>query len=123
MRVERAVGILKDHLKFPATGAEDRAVQACNVLAFEEDLAGGWLDQFDHGPSQGGLAAAALPDQTDRFPRRDFEADVIHGADEVPGACEQGVFHREKDLQLADFEEIHTEPSPVAGWRLLGVSQ
>src|ERR1019366_8460873 len=42
--VERAVGVLKNHLKFASLGAERRAFQLREVFAFEGNASIRWLD-------------------------------------------------------------------------------
>ena len=122
-RVERAVGILEDHLEAAPAAAQRRGLEASEILPFEPDLAGGRFDEPDGGASEGGLAATAFADEADRFARRDGQADVVDGAHEVLGGTEQARFNREMDFEVSDFEEAHAR-IPAAGGDTLGeVSQ
>src|SRR4029450_10584961 len=72
-RVERSVGILKDHLQAAAPRAHRGAVQAPDVLAFKPDRAARRFDQAQDRLSGRRLAATALADEAQRLARGDVE--------------------------------------------------
>ena len=60
-----------------ASRAPDSLVSSCAV---EHDLAGGRLDQPQHGPADRGLARAGFADQPDHLAAADLEGDVVERA-------------------------------------------
>jgi hypothetical protein len=78
-RVERRIGILKDDLYLAPEGLQGWAVQGSNVLSAKDDAAGGGLDSTQDETPRGGLAAATLPYQPERFPGRHGKTHPIHG--------------------------------------------
>src|SRR5436305_638921 len=94
-RVERAVGILENHLELASLRAQFRAVHLRYVRAFEENAAGGWLNQTHNGAPQGCLAATAFTDEAEGFTRCDAEADVVHCFHELARAAEHPALHGE----------------------------
>src|SRR5205085_4020379 len=122
-RIQRTVGILKNHLEFPAPSAQRGAVQGGEVLALEENPARGRCDQTNDRASQRGLAATTFADQADSFARLDEEADVVHGPHEVFGPAEDTVLHGEADPKVADFEQVHGLVSDWTGSELCSPSK
>ena len=112
-RVQRAEGILVDHLEAAAAGAKLGPRQAGDVFALEHDAARGRLNKFDDRAAKRGLATTALTHQPDRFARRDGEAHVIHGADEFLRAAKQALLNREVNLEILDFEKVHARLETV----------
>jgi hypothetical protein len=105
-RVERAQGVLEDHLHAPAHVAHRLRLERGDVGAVEEDLARGGLDEPEDGPAQGGLAAAGLPHQAVRRPAVDGQVDAVHGLD-VPDRPveEQAALDREVHLEAAHLQQ------------------
>ena len=62
-RVQRGVGVLEDHLDLAAQRLELRRRQLREVLALEDDLAGGGLVEPGDQAARGRLAAAGLADE------------------------------------------------------------
>ena len=73
--VQGRIGILKDDLHFPTVLGN---VFRRNANAFVDHFAAGGLVQVQKAPSNGGLAAAAFADQTQRLARVDGKADAVH---------------------------------------------
>jgi hypothetical protein len=106
-RVQRAEGVLENHLEAAAAGAQFFAAQGGNVFTLEHNPAGGRLDELDGGAPERGLATTALTHQPNRFARRDGEAHAIHGAHEFLRPAKQALCDREVDLEVLDFEKVH----------------
>ena len=70
-RIERAVGVLENHLELAPPRAQHRAAHPRDVLAVEQNAARRRLDQPHDGAAQRRLAATAFADQPQRFPRLD----------------------------------------------------
>ena len=86
-RIERAVGVLVDHLHAPADRPHALLVVGGDVLALEHDAAGRRLQHAQHGEPGGRLAAAALADQPERLAAPQREADAVDRLDgRRPGA-------------------------------------
>ncbi|MNT50812.1 hypothetical protein D3C72_1877490 [compost metagenome] len=102
-RIEAAVGVLEHHLNVAADRFERRAPGRSDVAPPDQNPPGLGRLQRQNGAQQGGLAAAALADQTDALARLDGQADVVHGAEGVRLAEQTpraGVFaHQTLDLQ------------------------
>jgi hypothetical protein len=79
-RVERGVGVLEDHLHLATQRAEIAAAHARDLAAVEPDRAGGRLQELEDRARQGGLSAAGLSDQAQRFAGRHREGDPVHGS-------------------------------------------
>jgi hypothetical protein len=84
-RVERAGGVLEDHLKVASLLAEGAATDGEEVKAMESDLATGWFDEPDERAAQGGFAAATFAHQPEGFAGRHVQVYAIDGLDEIPG--------------------------------------
>jgi hypothetical protein len=94
----RAVGILENHLKTAPAPSQVGTVQWRDVFALENDLAGGGIEETDDRAAEGGLAAAAFADETERLSRGDAQADVVHSLDVTADVAEQAMFHGEVDF-------------------------
>src|SRR5690606_27682755 len=82
--VERAVGVLEDHLNLGPDRLEPAPGVGGDVASPIEDLAGGRLQQARGPPPGRGLAAARLADEADGLAGPDREVDPVHrvyGAD------------------------------------------
>ena len=77
-RIQRAVGVLKNHLELPPPRAQFRAAQFRDVLALEQNASRRRFDQPHDGAAERRLAATAFAHQPERFARRDAEAHIIH---------------------------------------------
>src|SRR5882724_10609325 len=75
--IERAVGILEDHLKTAASGAQFAVIQICNLLTVEKHRSGGGFDQANDGAPQSRLAAATLAHQPKGLAGIDGQTHVI----------------------------------------------
>src|SRR5205814_4637225 len=79
VRVERSLRILEDHLHLPADSLELPPARAGDVLAAEADRARRRLDEPHERPDQGGLAAARLADDAERFALVQLKRHVVDG--------------------------------------------
>src|SRR5664280_461818 len=75
--VEGAVGVLEDHLDLPAQRAHPSPRQAADVFSIKGDRAAGEVVEPCDAPGEGGLAAAGLADQAERFAWVDLQRDVV----------------------------------------------
>src|SRR5262249_27309842 len=100
-----AVGILEDDLHVPAQSAQLALVEAVDVAVAVEDVAGAALDQPEHQPAQGRLAAAGLADQPQGLAFGDGEADAVDGAHRGDLAREDAFADREVLDQVLDRED------------------
>ena len=99
--VQGRIGILKDDLHFPTVLGN---VFRGDANAFVDHFAAGGLVQVQKAPSNGGLAAAAFADQTQRLARVDGEADAVHrlqGRILEPAGVDGKVL-----LQIPDFQQM-----------------
>src|SRR5581483_5518738 len=114
-RIERGVGILEDDLRLLAERAQLIVVEGKQVAALETDAAGIRLDQAQHQPADGGLAAAGLADQRQRLAGIDVEADAVDGFDEGGRPAEQIPRGREMLDQIFGVEEGGHDTSLSSG--------
>ena len=105
--VERAVGVLENHLELAATGAQRFTAQLRDVLALEKDAPRRRLKEPDDGAAQRGLATAAFAHEPERFAGSELQAHVIHGLHMRAHPPEESVLDREMDFEVVDFEEVH----------------
>ena len=110
-RIQRAVGVLENHLQLAPPRAQRRPAHPRKVFALEQNAPRRRLDQPHDGAAQRRLAATALAHQPQRFARRDAEAHVVHRLHVRTHAAEHPVLHREMDFQVLDFEEAHAKKS------------
>src|SRR6266446_3535678 len=94
-RVERGVGVLKDDLELAPVGPHLMAAEAVDALALDADLARGRVEQFEDRLARGGLAAAALANQTQGLARGDVEGDAVDRVDLPDRALQQPLPDRE----------------------------
>ena len=76
-RVQRGVRVLEDHLHLAAEEAQLVALDAAEVAAVEEHLAGGGPVELEDGAAGRRLAAAAFADQAQRLAAADEEGDAV----------------------------------------------
>lgn len=82
-RIQRAKGILEDHLHLPPKWSELPFRQGNHVATVEQNLSARRLNQLEDGFADGRLAAAALPHQPDGGAGLDSEANIINGFDVI----------------------------------------
>ncbi len=76
--IQGGVGVLEDDLHFFPEGMEPFLVHMGHILPLVEDLASGALLKVQHGPAQGGLAAAGFPYHAQGGSLLNLEADIVH---------------------------------------------
>jgi hypothetical protein len=94
-RVQRRIGILKDHLHLPAEGPYVAFGQAVNARAAEPNLAGGRIDQLEDRLADRRFTAAAFADKTQRLAGLDVEGDIVDSAYLADGALQHTLLDRE----------------------------
>ena len=107
-RVERGVGVLEDHVHFPAQAG--LGAGGGEGLAFEGDVAGGGAVEADGEAGDGGFAAAGFADEGEGGAFFDGEGDVIDGAEGLAGegredALEEGAGDVEVARDVGCFED------------------
>src|SRR3954447_267363 len=118
--VQRGVGVLEDHLHLPPQRSHLAAAEARDLPPFESDRAGGRLDQLQHRPAGGRLAAAGLADQAERLAALDPEADPVDRPHLVDFAVDQdSALDREVLDEVVDLEQgravVHQADASDAG--------
>ena len=113
-RVERAVGVLEDHLEAAAAGAQGRGGQGEQILAVENDPAGRGLDQPQGTAAERRLAAPRLPHQGQAFAAGQVQIDAVEGPHGAPPALEQAAPHR---ILLAELRNLQESAHGVASRR------
>ena len=106
-RIERAVGVLEDHLHLAAHGGECRAVERSDVDAVDHDRAARHRHQPHDRLAERGLAAARFADQPQRLADGEIEADAAHRAHHARRRVEA-------DMDVAEREQRHLSVFPVA---------
>src|SRR5665647_2111321 len=106
-RIQRGVRVLEDDLHVAAQPLHLRPRGSHDVDTLEGDRAGRRRDEPQHGAPRGGLAAAALADQTQGLALLDREADAVDGVDLAGGALEDPRPDGEVLLQPLDLEQAH----------------
>src|SRR5262249_49489446 len=86
------------------------------VLAADEDLPFGRLEQFEQGAANGGLAATALANKAQCLAALDPEGDAVDRIDMAGDAGEHAGVDREMLLQPADLDQ---RAPPAVALRLL----
>ena len=105
-RVQRGVGILKDHLHLTPQRPHPPPREAGDLPTLEADRARSWLQQLQHGAAERRLAAARLADQAQRLAPADGEADVIDRSHLVDLAVDQQpALDREVLDEVGDLEQ------------------
>ncbi len=77
--VQGRKGVLEDHLDVGPHGGHLALGQLGQILALEQHLAVGGIQQTDDGVAQGGLAAARLAHHAQGLPLFQREAHIVHG--------------------------------------------
>jgi len=105
-RIERAVGVLEDHLDAPAQRAQFLGPQAREVVAVVDDFAGSRPLEQQDAAAGGGLAAAALADKSEGLATPQGEIDAVDRLDLADEAMGDNAFgDREMLVQPLHFEE------------------
>src|SRR5262245_26184599 len=105
-RVQAGIGILKHDLQALTLAAHGLARQGGNVLALENDAAGGRIDQAQDQAPDRGFAASGLADEAQRLPSLQRERDAVDGLDLGNRALQQAATHREVLFEVADCQEL-----------------
>jgi hypothetical protein len=105
-RVQRAVGVLEDHLDLLAQRKHLALGELGHVLALEDHLAGGRVVEPGDDPARRRLAAPRLAHQPERSAAGHGERDAVDGLDvaDDPAEDTRGV-HGEPLLEVADLEQ------------------
>ena len=104
-RVERRVGILEDHLHVLAGGDQVLGLELGEVLALEDDLAGGGPVELGDGAGGRGLAAAGLADEAEGLALLDLEVDAVDRVDVALLAAQEAAPEGEVHLEVLDVEQ------------------
>ena len=113
-RVERRERVLEDQLHLAAQGAEGGLAQGGDIVAVEDDAAGGRLDQPHHEPPDRRLAAAGLADERQRLAGAEHEGhavDRLHGRKRPP---ERRALRDEVLHEIVDGEHVLAHRPPAA---------
>jgi hypothetical protein len=78
--IERAIGILEDHLHLSTDRTQRRFSQARERSSLEDDLASRRLFKLQDATAECGLPTPRLPDQSQSLPAGNREADAVHSA-------------------------------------------
>src|SRR6266478_4590593 len=104
-RIERAEGVLEDHLHLATKGAKSALRQWEDILPLVENGALGGADELQEGLPDGALAAAAFAHEADRGALLDREGDVIDGAQVIRVAAKDAGADGEVRLEMLDHEQ------------------
>ncbi len=104
-RIERGVGVLKDHLHFRAQRTQLPRRQTGQLRAVEHDPAAGRRDELQKGLGHRGLATAGFADQRQRAARRQRERDAIDRAHLPDRALQETAPDREMHGEIAHLEQ------------------
>jgi len=91
-RVERGEGVLVDDLQGATVFRPIPAAQGADRAPPVEHLAAGRLQQADHDPPGGRLAAAAFPDQAEDLVLGHGQVDVLQDGDARPPLAEGAIY-------------------------------
>lgn len=82
-RVERGVGVLKDHLKIESAAADLILTELCERLAIENDLARSGGDELHDRAGKSRLAATRFADEAEDLAFFDRQRNIIDRPDEI----------------------------------------
>ena len=105
-RVERRVRILEDDLHITPNGPHLATRDRGDVVALEDDLPGGRLEQLDDRPAQRRLSAPGLTDNSERLPAPDGQVHPVHGPHLADGVLEETRLDRKVLHETLDAEEL-----------------
>ena len=105
--IERAVGILENHLDASRQSSALFLRQGSNIAAVQQDAPTSRLDQAYQRSADRGLATAALSNETKRLPGGNGKAHIVHSA-EVGGRLAKqpgpAALARKIDREMVDGE-------------------
>ena len=104
--VQRGVRVLEDYLHVAPHGEHPLSVVAEDVLALEEYLALGGLQQPQHEPRQRALAATRLPNEAKGLAAPDGQVHAVDGLHVPDGAPQDAGLYREVHLEVPRLEEV-----------------
>src|SRR4030042_3646633 len=103
--IEGSEGVLKDHLHIPAQASQGVPFLKAQVRTLKKNLTAGWPVELKHAPGRGGLAASALPHQTQGLACFQINAAPIDAFDEKGFALPEGAkFYGKMDLHVGDLK-------------------
>src|SRR5262249_14255533 len=118
--IERAVGVLEDHLHPEPVGPQLAPRQRRDVVAVEDDASRREVVEPGDAAVERRLAATGLADQAERLASADVEADAVHGVHLVPASLQQTVRRDREALdELLDPDEDVGARLPRTERRLL----
>ena len=103
-RIQGGIRVLEDHLHLAPQRPQVLGIGAGHVPALEQDLTPGRLQQAQQQAPDGGLAGAALPDQSHALAAAQGEA---HPVDRVHGAGAPGQQARANGKVLGEVAHLH----------------
>ncbi len=104
--IQRSVRVLEDDLHVAAHFFQLPTAQLEDIRPIEKDLAGGRLDQAQHGAPDGGLSAARFAHQPNGLTLANGKADVIHRLHPGHHLLQQAAADREILHQVFDLDQI-----------------
>ncbi len=119
-RIERAVGVLEDHLHLGAqrpqlVPGEPRQVDHAAPFRAEQHLAGRRRHRAQDAARRRGLAAAALAHEPEGLALVDREAHVVHRPDVSHGLAEETLLDREVLAEVSDLQQRPAVRGPAVG--------
>src|SRR5579885_2392955 len=96
--IERAVGVLEDHLHIRAHLAHFAGRQLRQFHSVQLHATCRWLDELQDGAARCGFAAAAFSHQTKRFAASDKQIHPVYCFNLCNGAAQDTPFDREMDF-------------------------
>ena len=104
-RIERVVGVLKNHLNLFSVGAEVGTSQGADDMALVGNRAGGGIDESNDGTAEGRLARTAFADESEGATFFDFEGNIVEGFDHAGLTLEESRFYGKVNGEIGDLEE------------------
>ena len=118
-RVQRAVGVLEDHLDLPPIRPQPPPRQVGDVVAVERDAPRRDVVQPGHAAGQRRLPATRFADQAEGFAAPDLEAHVVHGMHDLATPFAQRGRLQRKVLDDVIEAQQHLGVRRSARWRRL----
>ena len=104
-RVERRLGILKDHLEIAAVLLKRLFPKGQHIDAVQQDLAVLGPVEPENRAGEGGFAATGLADDAEGFALAERQINAVHRTDPSDSPRENTLFDREPAPQVLDFKE------------------
>src|SRR5262249_58868046 len=104
-RIERAVGILEDHLHLATNRAERVVVEGREIPPLKHDLAAGRPLELQDTAARRRLAASGLTHEPERLAAPDLEAHPVDGAHDTGAPAEQAAADLEVLDQIPDLQQ------------------